>query len=117
MSGGESVGYTYMYRVGPWIFEAPLSYYVHSASWELSPGYVADDHGFTRVMTTECLVRHNGQPDPVLKREGMYKEPPFRFGELGISCEACHGPGALHVKEMQIKKSSVLGPMMWILRS
>ena len=78
--------------------------------WELSPGYVADDHGFTRVMTTECLVCHNGQPDPVLKREGMYKEPPFRFGELGISCEACHGPGALHVKEMQIKKSSVLGP-------
>ena len=110
VSGGESVGYTYMYRVGPWLFEAPLSYYVHTASWELSPGYVADDHGFTRVMTTECLVCHNGQPDPVLKRDGMYKDPPFRFGELGISCEACHGPGALHVKEMQTKKSSVLAP-------
>ena len=110
VSGGESAGYTYMYRVGPWMFEAPLSYYVHSASWELSPGYVGDDHGFTRVITTECLVCHNGQPDPVLKREGMYKEPPFRFGELGISCEACHGPGALHVQEMQKKKSSLLGP-------
>ena len=109
VSGGESVGYTYIYRVGPWIFEAPLSYYVHSASWELSPGYVADDHGFTRFITTECLVCHNGQPDPVLNREGLYKEPPFRFGELGISCEACHGPGALHVREMQTKKSSVLG--------
>ena len=110
VSGGESVGYTYMYRVGPWIFEAPLSYYVSSASWELSPGYVGDDHGFTRVMTTECLLCHNGQPDPEPKREGMYQEPPFRFGELGIGCEACHGPGALHVKEMQLKKSSLLAP-------
>ena len=114
VSGGESVGYTYMYRVGPWIFEAPLSYYVHSASWELSPGYVGDDHGFTRVITTECLVCHNGQPDPVFNnkgfyRDGQYKTPPFRFGELGISCEACHGPGALHVKEMQAKKGKVLG--------
>lgn len=110
VSGGESVGYTYMYSVGPWIFEAPLSYYVYSARWELSPGYAADDHGFNRVITTECLLCHNGQPDPVLKREGMYKDPPFRFGELGIGCEACHGPGALHVKEMQTKRSSSPGP-------
>jgi hypothetical protein len=40
----------------------------------------------------------------------MYKEPPFRFGELGISCEACHGPGELHVREMQTKKGRVLAP-------
>jgi hypothetical protein len=56
------------------------------------------------------LLCHNGQPDPEPKRDGMYKEPPFRFGELGISCETCHGPGALHVKEMQTKKGRVLGP-------
>jgi hypothetical protein len=75
---------------------------------------VADDVGFTRPITTGCLVCHNGQPDPVFNRQGMYhdgryKDPPFRFGELGISCEACHGPGALHVKEMQTKKGRVLG--------
>jgi hypothetical protein len=110
VSGGESVGYSYLFRVGPWMFQAPLSYYAHSKTWELSPGYPVDDPGFTRVMTTGCLVCHNGQPDPVPNREGMYKEPPFRFGELGISCEACHGPGALHVKEMQNKKGRVLGP-------
>jgi hypothetical protein len=40
----------------------------------------------------------------------MFKEPPFRFGELGVSCETCHGPGALHVKEMQTKKGRVLRP-------
>jgi hypothetical protein len=108
VSGGESVGYTYMYRVGKWIFQAPLSYYVRTKSWELSPGYAADDPGFNRVMTTGCLLCHNGQPDPVAGREGLYKEPPFRFGELGVSCETCHGPGSLHVQEMQTKKGRVL---------
>ena len=110
VSGGESVGYTYMFRVGKWIFQAPLSYYVHSQSWELSPGYAADDPGFNRVITTGCLLCHNGQPDPVPGRDGMYKEPPFRFGELGISCETCHGPGALHEQEMRAKMGRVLGP-------
>jgi hypothetical protein len=110
VAGGQRTGYSYLFRIGAWIFQAPLSYYAPSKTWELSPGYVADDPGFTRGMTTGCLVCHNGQPDPVARRDGMYKEPPFRFGELGISCEACHGPGALHVKEMQNQKGCVLGP-------
>ena len=110
VTGGESVGYTYLYRIGAWIFQAPLSFYAHSKTWELSPGYPVDDVGFTRIMTTGCLVCHNGQPDPEPKRDGMYKEPPFRFGELGISCEACHGPGKLHVREMRVQKSRVLAP-------
>ena len=115
VSGGERTGYSYLFHVGDWIFQAPLSFYAPSKTWELSPGYVADDPGFTRLITTGCLVCHNGQPDPVFNRQGqyhdgMYKNPPFRFGELGISCEACHGPGALHVKEMQTKKGRVLGP-------
>jgi len=110
VSGGDIVGYSYLYRVGAWIFQAPLSYYIRTKSWELSPGYPVDDVGFSRVMTTGCLLCHNGQPDPVAKRDGMFKEPPFRFGELGVSCETCHGPGALHVKEMQAKKGRVLGP-------
>jgi hypothetical protein len=108
VSGGESVGYTYMYRIGKWIFQAPLSYYAHAKAWELSPGYAADDPGFNRAMTTGCLLCHNGQPDPVAGRDGLYKEPPFRFGEPGVSCETCHGPGSLHVKEMQTKKGRVL---------
>jgi hypothetical protein len=110
VAGGERTGYSYLYREGAWLFQAPLSFYAPSKTWELSPGYPVDDVGFTRVMTTGCLVCHNGQPDPEPKRDGMYKEPPFRFGELGIGCEACHGPGALHVKEMQAKKGRVLGP-------
>jgi hypothetical protein len=110
VTGGESVGYTYLFQVGAWMFQAPLSYYAHSKTWELSPGYVKDDVGFTRLATTGCVMCHNGQPEPVSGRNGSYEEPPFRFGELGIGCEACHGPGALHVKEMQVKRGSILRP-------
>jgi hypothetical protein len=108
VSGGENTGYSYIFRVGAGLYQAPLSFYVNPGRWELSPGYSADDPGFTRVLTTSCLVCHNGQPDPQPKLEGTYKDPPFRFNELGISCEACHGPGALHVKEMQAHPGRVL---------
>jgi hypothetical protein len=108
--GGDNTGYSYLFRIGGWIFQAPLSYYAPSKTWELSPGYAADDAGFDRVMTTGCLVCHNGQPVPQPRRDGQYLEPPFRFGELGISCESCHGPGALHNQEMATKKNSRLAP-------
>jgi hypothetical protein len=108
--GGEMVGYSYLFQLGPWMLQAPLSYYAHSKTWELSPGYVGDDLGFTRVATTGCLMCHNGQPDPIPMRDGSYKEPPFRFGESSIGCETCHGPGALHVKEMRTKRGSILSP-------
>jgi hypothetical protein len=106
--GGERTGYTYLFRVDGWILQAPLSFYAPSKTWELSPGYAADDPGFSRVMTTGCLVCHNGQPDPIARRDGLYKNPPFRFAELGIGCEACHGPGALHVEAMKSHKDRVL---------
>jgi hypothetical protein len=106
--GGEIVGYSYLFQLGPWMLQAPLSYYARSKTWELSPGYVEDDLGFTRVATTGCLMCHNGQPDPVPMRDGSYKQPPFRFGETSIGCETCHGPGALHVAEMQTKKGMTL---------
>jgi len=108
VAGGESVGYSYLFELDGWIFQAPLSYYAHSQTWELSPGYVKDDVGFTRVMTTGCLLCHNGQPDPVANRDGLFRDPPFRFDELGVSCESCHGPGALHVQEMRANPKRIL---------
>jgi hypothetical protein len=108
--GSALTGYSYIFRVGSWMFQAPLSYYSHAGQWELSPGYNVDDIGFTRQIGVGCLVCHNGQPDPVAKRDGMYREPPFRFGELAISCEVCHGAGDLHVREMTTKQGRKLGP-------
>jgi hypothetical protein len=98
--GAGLTGYTYLFRRGQWFFEAPLSYYSENNQWDLSPGYEGKDIGFTRPINVACLACHNGQPEPVPKRDGMYRERPFRFGEDAIGCECCHGPGALHLKEM-----------------
>jgi hypothetical protein len=98
--GGPLTGYTYICRLGNWMFEAPLSYYVRNKQWELSPGYDAMDFAFSRHVLDGCLSCHTGQPDGVPGRDGMYRDPPFRFGDYAVSCERCHGPGQLHVEEM-----------------
>jgi len=102
--GGALTGTTYVIRRGQHLFEAPLSFYVKPQQWELSPGYEAGNLGFTRPIFSGCLACHNGQPESVPKRDGMYREPPFRFGEYAISCECCHGPGQLHNQEMAKKR-------------
>jgi hypothetical protein len=98
--GGPLTGYTYVIRLGQFLFEAPLSYYLKTKQWDLSPGYGGMDVAFNRPIPTNCLSCHNGQPEPVPNRDGMYRDPPFRFMEYGISCECCHGPGQLHVQEL-----------------
>ena len=98
--GGPLTAYTYVVRLGQFLFEAPLSYYNKPQQWDLSPGYDNADVAFNRPIPTGCLACHNGQPEPVANRDGMYRDPPFRFMEYGISCECCHGPGQLHVQEL-----------------
>lgn len=98
--GGPVNGYSYVVRIGQSFFEAPLSYYVRGNQWDLSPGYAATDFGFTRPITHGCLSCHNGQPEMLPNRDGMFRDRPFRFMEYGISCECCHGPGELHVREL-----------------
>jgi len=99
-TGGPLTGYTYITRLGDWLFEAPLSYYVRNNKWELSPGYDAMDFAFSRPILAGCLACHNGQPQVVSGRDGMYREPPFRFMDYAVGCECCHGPGQLHVEEL-----------------
>ena len=100
--GGPLTGYTYVIRLGNWMFEAPLSYYLKNNQWELSPGYreAAMDFAFSRPIFSGCLACHNGQPEGVPNRDGMYRDPPFRFMDYAVGCECCHGPGQLHVEEM-----------------
>ena len=100
--GGPLTGYTYVVRLGNWMFEAPLSYYLKNNKWELSPGYeeAAIDFAFSRPIFSGCLACHNGQPEGVPNRDGMYRDPPFRFMDYAVGCECGHGPGQLHVQEL-----------------
>jgi hypothetical protein len=36
--GSALTGYSYLFRIGPWIFQVPLSYYSHPEKWGFSPG-------------------------------------------------------------------------------
>jgi len=103
--GAGSTGYTYLFRRGQWFFEAPLSHYSQNNQWDLSPGYDYEgvDIAFTRPITFACMACHNGQPEPVPGRDGMFQDSPFRFDEYAIGCECCHGPGQLHLWEMMQK--------------
>jgi hypothetical protein len=103
--GSGMNGFTYLVRRDDRLFEAPLSYYSKPGKWDLSPGYVAADMGFTRPALSGCLACHNGQPNAVPNREAEYHDPPFRFGELALGCEACHGPGSIHIREVARRRT------------
>jgi hypothetical protein len=82
-----------------YLFQAPLSFYSKSMTWDLSPGYEFADYGFGRPILTGCIVCHSGNPRPVSATNGQYENPPF--SEASIGCEKCHGPGSTHIRAMQ----------------
>ncbi|NOT31788.1 MAG: hypothetical protein HOP15_15185, partial [Planctomycetes bacterium] len=50
-----------------------------------------------------CIFCHNTAPEPrvdVTQRAGSTDHCRSRVAELGIACEACHGPGSTHVDAM-----------------
>lgn len=104
-SGVNAVGY--LIERGNYLFQAPLAFYTCTHSWDLAPGYGQIDFGFSRPVTTPCIVCHSGLPRPVRNSTtGLYQDPPFQ--ELAIGCERCHGPGSLHV-EARLRGAMVSG--------
>jgi hypothetical protein len=102
--GAGANGIGALIRRGDRLFEAPLSYYAKTSTWELSPGYENADRGFSRPIDARCIVCHSGRPNPVMNAAGQFRIPPF--DELAIGCENCHGPGGDHVHEMRVTKST-----------
>jgi hypothetical protein len=96
IGSGEN-GISFAVRRGDYLFQAPLSYYAKSRTWNLSPGFEKSDEGFSRPIYEACIVCHAGRPQTVPGRDGMYRDPPF--AEMAIGCENCHGPGQLHIQE------------------
>ena len=94
--GSGTHGISYLVRRGRHLFQAPLSYYKMTGSWELSPGYEREDLGFGRQIETSCIACHVGRSSPVEGKPGFYENP--AFSEPAIGCENCHGPGQAHVE-------------------
>jgi len=104
--GSGSNGVSYAVRRGDHLFQAPLSWYSKTSSWELSPGYEHADYGFNRPLASGCIACHSGRPRPVPQSSGRFAEPPF--AELAIGCENCHGPGARHARSA--RRTEIVNP-------
>jgi hypothetical protein len=83
----------YLNEIDGFLVESPLTWYASKPGWDMSPGYDQPQHlGFQREITVDCLFCHAGQAEAI---DGSYHR--IRIDEMGIGCERCHGPGALHV--------------------
>ncbi len=92
-SGANGIGA--IIRRGNYLFEAPLTLYTSTKTWEMSPGYESTDVGFSRPILAACLNCHSGRSNPIPGSDGRYANNVF--SEMPIGCENCHGPGTAHI--------------------
>jgi len=96
--GSNSKGRTYLSQRDGYLFELPVSWYVHTGAWDASPGYEQyREVKLDRPVETSCLLCHASQMRYVRGTQNRYADPPF--GENGVACERCHGPGSEHVRD------------------
>jgi Tfp pilus assembly protein PilF len=88
---------SYLLDRGGYLYEAPITWYVSRAKWDMSPGYEGGHNSrFDRPMGEECMACHTGKIDYVPGSTNFY-----RAVSLGIDCEKCHGPGQAHIARME----------------
>ncbi len=84
---------SYILERNGYLYELPITWYSARRIWDLSPGYEnGHNSGFSRTIGGQCLGCHNSQNELVPNSVN-------RFASIGsgMSCESCHGPGAVHV--------------------
>ena len=83
--------------INGYLYQMPLTWYVQDGTWDLPPGFSEDNNlRFERPIPLQCITCHNAMPVYVEGAENKYDAVPH-----GIDCERCHGPGSVHIREMQ----------------
>lgn len=100
-------GQSYLYWHGDELYELPVSYWSDGRQWINSPGFGNGPPVFDRPASPRCLECHVTyleplSPDPADNRYERATLVP------GISCEVCHGPGALHAEQHRLGGATVL---------
>jgi len=97
--GAGKIGYTYVVRVGDYLFESPASWY-RKHGWDFSPGYGSmASPDFDRLVDSSCLFCHSGNA-AFAGSDGRR----FSGAALAaVSCERCHGPSGDHVRSPSAK--------------
>jgi hypothetical protein len=93
--GSGTRGRSYLVNRDGYLVESPISWFSQKASWDLSPGFEAEQN-FERPIKAECLFCHANDAAPVEHTLNQYRQPLSRGWAIG--CERCHGPGELHVR-------------------
>lgn len=92
--GNGLAGFSYLVRIGDYIFESPASWY-NQHGWDVSPGFGnLPGLDFTRGITSDCLFCHTGATkfaDPDGRKLASATLVP-------ITCERCHGPTENHLR-------------------
>lgn len=103
--GSGAQGRSYLFSVGGFLYQAPVSYYSLSRRWGVSPGYERNRTvDLTRPVEPACLQCHASRPRPVAGTQNRFGSPPFL--EDGIGCERCHGPGRDHIMRMTANRKA-----------
>jgi hypothetical protein len=98
--GSGATARSYLLADEGYLFEAPVAYYSGSRKWSLAPAYDTYAYPyFTRPAMPACLTCHASFLTAVPGTQNRYGTPPF--GEGGVACERCHGPGEAHIRKMR----------------
>ena len=106
--GSGHLGVTYLYWQQGYLLESPVAWYAASRSYDVKPGFGRLTE-MPPALPTEpaCLRCHMSKVQPSLTGSlNRYAGLPFL--QTGITCEACHGDTALHVRTGG--KAAVINP-------
>lgn len=95
--GSGNATRSYLMQRNGYMYEFPITWYVHKQIWDMSPGYEGGKNArFSREVGEECLACHTGHIEFVPNSKNRYQQV-----AIGIDCEKCHGPGAEHIRRME----------------
>ena len=95
----------------------PLVWHIHRKRWiTRATSFLSHTKGGlyekTKLWNNGCIFCHNTGPQPGLQQTstpgGIRHTWESRVAELGIACEACHGPGREHVQQRRALAGSAL---------
>jgi hypothetical protein len=100
---GAVKGQTYLYWRDDVLCQLPASYATGADVWAYSPGYPDGVPYFDRVIKPDCMECHATTFETVLADRLVKSDKAI----LGVTCEACHGPGEAHVRHHQQNPNAV----------
>ena len=101
--GSGNTGITYLGISENYLAEAQMSYFPKLKKWYLTPGHDPQSGPnlgmvYSGEVAKKCVFCHSTK----MEEDTLIPERKF----VGVGCEACHGPGSLHIAAMKAGKFS-----------